>query len=235
MGAPSPIYRRIYMTDVRAYLESKNIPLKQGGSNNVHTTCFFCGEDPSKRGRLYINVDPTADPPGLFQCKLCDERGALNKLKKYFGDPITMDGADSYNPQLSKIKNLAADYYNSLLLEDNDFNEPFVYLLERGISVESMERYKLGYANGTLHQYLQSQGYDKEAILETGLIWDSGNDYFDDHIIIPYHIAGTVSTLRGRAFGDQKAKYKSLSHDKPMLYNTDTVNQSERKSSSLRR
>jgi hypothetical protein len=56
------------VVDVLGYLHSKGVQTKAAGVDNCHVACFFCGEDPSKRGRLYINTNPDADIPGLFHC-----------------------------------------------------------------------------------------------------------------------------------------------------------------------
>ena len=54
--------------DALSYIQSKNIPYKRAGANDINIACVFCNEDPQKRGRLYINVDPTQEVPGLFMC-----------------------------------------------------------------------------------------------------------------------------------------------------------------------
>lgn len=54
--------------DVLGYLQSKGLQIKQAGPNEVHVPCFYCQEDPQKRGRLYINIDPSQEVPGLHMC-----------------------------------------------------------------------------------------------------------------------------------------------------------------------
>lgn len=54
--------------DILGYLQSKGVHIKRAGGYEVNVPCMFHGEDPSKRGRLYINVDPRADIPGLYYC-----------------------------------------------------------------------------------------------------------------------------------------------------------------------
>ncbi len=56
------------MNDIIDYLESKDIQLKPANESNVHTTCWFHGEDPSDRGRLYINIDESSGALGVFNC-----------------------------------------------------------------------------------------------------------------------------------------------------------------------
>lgn len=54
--------------DLVEYLQSKGIEVKSGGSSQIHTTCFFCDEDPSRPGRLYFNNDRDSDKWGLYTC-----------------------------------------------------------------------------------------------------------------------------------------------------------------------
>ncbi len=54
--------------DMIGYLQSKGVAVKKVGPSDFNVPCFWCGEDPQKRGRLYINNDPLAEPPNLFMC-----------------------------------------------------------------------------------------------------------------------------------------------------------------------
>lgn len=208
------------MFDVRAYLESKGLALKEAGPTDVHTACVFCGEDSSKRGRLYINVDPNADPPGLFFCHLCSERGAINKLRKHFGDPPLTEGGEDVAPSSKReILNAAAEYYHTLLA---DHEKVYDYLHDqRGLSLETIQKHQLGWADGSLHIHLKSLGFSREQMVETGLVKPTnGRDFFQDRITIPYHVMNDVVGIRGKQIG---GKYFSVAGDKNRLFNVDAA------------
>jgi hypothetical protein len=73
--------------DVLGYISSRaHGPVKRAGGWEIHTACWYHGEDPQARGRLYINTDPEAEIPGLHECKVCGAHGSLVSIKKHFGD-----------------------------------------------------------------------------------------------------------------------------------------------------
>lgn len=214
------------MNSVIDYLNSKNVPFKHAGPNNIHLSCFFHSEDPSKRGRLYINVDPAMSPPGLFHCHVCGERGALNKIRKHFGDPPLDDDGNEYVKGSSKkistqnlsILRAAADYYNDRLY-DNE--EAFDWLrTKRGLTLETIMSHKLGYADGGLGSHLKGLGFAADEIKNCNLIKADGSDFFVNRITIPYIINGHVLQIRGK---DMNGKYFTPPGDQVRPYNIDSV------------
>lgn len=205
--------------DVEGYLQSKGCELKRAGQYELNTLCFFCNEADGKRGRLYINTDPLQEVPGLFHCKLCDERGGYNKIRKHFGDPIIRDDNDeTYNVSKSKILQLAAEYYYDKLADHED---AFRYLKnERGLTFDTIESHLLGYADGTLRDYLHGQGFSLGDMIDSGLVNDKGKDFFYAHITIPYMVSGNVVSIRGKEIG---GKYLTPKGHKAYLYNSDVT------------
>lgn len=204
--------------DIAGYLEGKGVTLRRASDKEVHTHCFFHGEEQDKRGRLYINVDPSVEPPGLFHCKVCDERGWAKQILEYFGDTLKQDEETEKSESLHHIYNAATDYYHEKLLENKN---ALVYLTEkRGLTVETIEKHKLGWADGTLKGHLNRLGIDSDDILKTGLIRDSGQDFLIDRITIPYIISGNTVTIRGK---DMEGKYFGLPGAKARLFNSDSA------------
>lgn len=204
------------------YLLSKGVVLKRGDDSNVHCACFFCGEDDHKRGRLYINIDENAEPKGLMFCHLCGVNGAINKIRKHFGDPPLRDddGRVDYTPK-SALLDDAAEFY---LFGLGDNEDAFKYLrYERGLELDTIEKFKLGYASGGLRKRLADKGYAMTEMVKSGLVDNRGNDFFTDHITIPYLVNGRVVQIRGRARKDGEAKYKTPSGNKAMLFNSDAT------------
>lgn len=214
--------------DVLEYLRGKSLNLKQAGQNEVHTACWYCGEDPGKRGRLYINVDPNASPPGLFECKICGESGAFNKIRKHFGDPaldddgnlFTKEGSTPTSGVVLAVLAEAAEFYHQNLA-----TAPQVLKWlesERGLSIETISKHKLGWATGGLKQYLMTRGFSLEDIHATGLVYKDGqqNDFFVNRVTIPFMANGKVVQIRGK---DMNGKYFTPPNTGVRPYNIDAV------------
>lgn len=205
------------MTDVLGYLHSKGIAYKPGTGKNIHTQCFFCGEDPAARGRLYINTDPDAEVPALYKCFLCDASGNLTTLKRHFGDPVNERELDSHIR--SEILKMAATYYHGQL---DNFSDVVAYLKgpDRGLSAETITQHEVGYAPmdiaydvatkqttvrrpRRLYSHLRTAGFTPKDILGTGLCQERNDGIYDSlagMVTIPYHTAGACVALRGRTW-----------------------------------
>ena len=130
--------------DLAEYLVSKDVQLKQGNDQNYYTTCFFCNEDPGKRGRLYFNLNPESSAYGLYFCFLCQARGGINSIRKHFGDPPIKE--DEFAEQFSYVFETATQYYMERLYEHP---EAYEYLRkERGLEEATIEKLRLGWADG---------------------------------------------------------------------------------------
>lgn len=215
------------MVDVLAYLNSKQLVLKRAPGDEYHTSCWLCNEPEGKRGRLYVNTNPDADIPGLYHCKVCDSRGSLVSIQKHFGDATEKQEKEDTGYIRRAILATAARYYAEAL----DDNVVALRWLtgERGLSIETIESHQLGWADGGLFKHLRRGGYAVEDIAATGLtmvLRESGKtaDFLQQRISIPYHVAGSVVMIRGRAFGDdsQGSKYITPTGQKTRLFNTDS-------------
>ena len=206
-------------TDVLSYIQSKNIPYKQAGACNINIACVFCNEDPQKRGRLYINVDPSQEVPGLFMCHLCGERGGLNKLRKHFGDSVKReDGQEDNFRQRNAILSAATEYYHANLGTREDVLRWLK--TERGLTVESILKHEIGWADGKMVKFLTEKGFTVADIAKTGLCDEKGRDFLFAHVTIPYHVQGNVVMIRGKDMG---GKYLTPPHQKARLFNTDAT------------
>lgn len=214
--------------DVLRYLESKGLQLKRAGGWEIHTACMFCGEDPQARGRLYINTDPDAEIPGLFECKICDKHGALPTIQRFFGDePERSKEDDDRWIGRREIFAEAASYYHECLAEHPDVYK-WLRGPDRGLTLETIQKAQLGYANGGLLHHMREKGYQTKDLIETGLVVEySGRlqDSLREMVTIPYFVTGNVVTIRGRKwpFDGSGAKYKTLGGNSVRLYNSDAV------------
>jgi len=221
------------MSNVVSYLESKNIELHPASNGNVRTLCWFHGEDgEAKTGRLYIQADSEHPHFGQFFCHRCDERGTFNKIRHHFGDAPDGEVTPVEKSKRLQILSQAAQYYHERLIygegteSDPQPNlEALEYLQqERGLSMDVILRFKLGVADGQLGDYLLMNGHQRDHISSTGLVWDTGKDFFTPGMImIPYFVQGTCAQIRGRDLGAVKNKYKTPPGQLPIPFNIDIV------------
>lgn len=201
--------------EIKEYLESKGCSVKDRGIDHISTHCFFCNEEETKAGRLYINADESSDKYGVYFCFLCGAKGGINQIRAHFGDePISIDGYVERNP----IVDIAAQYYFEKLLENK---EAYYYLTkDRGLSDEIIVQARLGWADGTLCNHLISKGFTAEEIQETKLVNKYGEDTFDNHIIFPYMEYGRAVQLRGKPIG---GKTISTGQPQALPYGLDSI------------
>jgi replicative DNA helicase len=238
------------LPDVAGYLAAKGLALKPADARNVHTACIFCDEPPEARGRLYINIDPDAEIPGLFFCHRCQRKGSLGALKLALGDTATETDTD--HETRSAILTFAADFYHDELFDK--FFSVFRYLRgpQRGLSPDTLRSQKIGYAAmpttdkrvlqpRTLYSALRGEGFDTDAILGSGVCRKDERrntivDALAGMVTIPYLTAGQVVALRGRTwpytpedfaefdgptYTPPSGKYKTISGTSTRLFNTD--------------
>lgn len=211
------------MTEVRDYLNSKGLQLMEAGGDNVHLLCFFHGEQPGKRGRLYINVGD-GEEAGLYMCHRCDARGNYRTIRQHFGDPPLSDGSKD-EPDVKAALADALDYYER---QHTDKTRDYLRT-RRGLNDETIARFRLGYAPAsqrTLWDYLSKERkHERDAILGTGLCKidrRSGEirDFFSRQIVIPYLVNGNPMQLRGK---DPSGKYLTPPGQKARLFNAETA------------
>ena len=213
--------------DIVDYLTEKGLKPRQANATNIHLACFFHGEADDERGRLYISTEA---PNFFWQCFVCGETGGLNKIRKFFGDvPLRNASADAKPDDLADdtlqgIFNAATEFYHEALGENA---EAFAYLRQkRGLTYETITKFKLGYSNGNLLPHLMACGFTATDIKKTGLVDQFGADTLKGQITLPYLVLGNTVTIRGK---DIEAKYFSLPGSKAMLFNMTTLLESSRK------
>lgn len=228
--------------DVLNYLHDKGVTTKPATRDEIHTTCWYCAEEPSKRGRLYINVSHDARAAGLHHCKKCDARGNLVTLMRHFGDELQVSDDEDWSKdvRVQQVLQVATEYYHNKLGLDH-----LKYLkTDRGFSAKTISNYKIGYADGTLYPYLRSEGYEIADIERAGLIKvkrgqgrdEEGNlildgkiedvfDVFRGYLTIPYLVAGNPVLIRGRKWDDDRTgpKYLSPPDQVTRMFNTDST------------
>ncbi|AUN13991.1 DNA primase [Paraclostridium sordellii] len=206
---------------------SDYIKVQQSGSN-YKGLCPFHGE---KTPSFYINTSKQ-----IYKCFGCGEGGdvinfimkienlefmdAVKLLAKDCGIEINTNMDEQSKIRMEKIKKFqdinteAARYYFSNLIKDKNYG--YEYLRKRGLDDKIIKKFGLGYAPKAwtnLMDYLISNGYDKNTLVECGLVTykENGNKYYDrfiNRVIFPiFDYRGNVIGFGGRVLDDALPKY----------------------------
>lgn len=203
------------------------VPLKKVGRNFKANCPFHNEKSPS------FVVSPERQ---IWHCFGCSKGGDIftfiteyekmdfSEALKYLADKagIKLSGTifksdnDRRKDLIFTLNNLAANYYNYLLLNHPVGKKGLDYLLEKRKLNESLiKTFNLGYAphRDSLSLYLmRKKGYREQDLIDAGLSMRMGRDvldFFRDRIIFPIKDArGNIVAFSGRALGaEQMPKY----------------------------
>jgi len=136
--------------------------------------------------------------------------------------------------RLYEISDLAANFF-SKQLESKTGKEAKKYLLDRGISEDSIKKWRLGYAPDVwqaLSDFLVSRGYKREEAIKAGLAIkkeeEKSNtqsyDRFRKRIMFPiFDLSSQVVGFTGRIFGDSKEVAKYVNTPNTPLYDKSRI------------
>ena len=136
----------------------------------------------------------------------------------------------SERQRLYEICELAAKFFEKQLEEGNTGKEAKKYLLQRGLTEESIKKWRIGYSPDVwqgLSDFLTSRGYQKDEIQKAGLALTSEKgsfyDRFRGRIIFPiFDLNSQVAGFGGRIFkSDDPAKY--LNSPSTLLYDKSRI------------
>ncbi len=137
--------------------------------------------------------------------------------------------------RLYEITELGAKFFEKQLEGSAIGNEAKNYLLKRGISAESIKKWRLGYSPDTwngLTDFLIGQGYKREEVVKAGLAIEKEQnkqdsyDRFRGRIMFPvFDTNGQVVGFGGRVFkdADKKETAKYINTPQTMLYDKSGV------------
>src|SRR5947199_2115271 len=131
--------------------------------------------------------------------------------------------ANAVRERLRKLNEDALLWFHQILLRAKEAEQARAYVQSRGISVDSVIAFALGYAPNQregLAPYLLSRGYTERELIVGGLARERASDgseknsgdgvydYFRNRLIFPIRdMRGRVIGFGGRALGDGKPKY----------------------------
>lgn len=207
---------------------SETVVLKRAGKD-YKGCCPFHGE---KSPSFFVSPDK-----GIFKCFGCNEGGDvfafIQKSKGLDFIDSVRDLAQKYGVQLAEsvedrkqydkrsqilmLYQQASEYYIHLLQDPNEGAFARQYLQDRGMTAETIAKFKLGYAPNAwdgLLTYLSEKTKVSQATLEeAGLVRkrqeSSGcYDLFRNRLMIPICDSdGKVIAFGGRTLGDDQVKY----------------------------
>lgn len=174
--------------NLRNYLEAKGYEFKSSAGQDISKTCPFCEDS-----KFHFYVDPEKS---VYFCHKCNAKGNSYDLRRHFND---LD-----NPNLVSFKKAigakepkkpppdkAVQYHNALMENQKAFN----YLIGRGINLETITHFKIGYAN------------------EGGKEW----------ITIPYFEGGVLINIKYRTLPPLPKEFKRFKDAKSALFNRDCI------------
>ena len=143
------------MSEVISYLNSKGIAFKTEGSEVV-IQCPQCGKQ-----KLYINLSTC-----LLHCFYCEAtnpsgdltKGHLSKLKEYYGDIVPISVTKKIDKKEVNFSLLVERYHNDILIN----KKALKYLLGRGITVDSIKRFKLGFVRMKEQDWISIPAFKNE-------------------------------------------------------------------------
>jgi DNA primase len=132
--------------------------------------------------------------------------------------------------QMIEAHELLRKFYHHLLVNTKEGQEALEYLLNRGFTMESIDRFQIGYALPSwdfVSKLLEKRGFSLELIEKAGLVIQREKDgtYFDrfrDRIMFPIlDHQGNMIAFSGRSLGGEEPKY--LNSPETQIFNKSKV------------
>ncbi|NGX38745.1 MAG: DNA primase [Chlamydiae bacterium] len=171
-------------------------------SGDTHYHCFGCGAHGDAIAFLMNHQKMTfVDAVD----SLGERFGVVLKKEEGSGEPR---GASRI--LLKEALELATRLYHTLLLHTKEGHVALEYLYRRGIDLDFIRAFRLGYAPsmpGTLLKLAKGEGITEEVLLSSGLISERRRDFFSERITFPVTdpfgavIAFSARKIREETFG----------------------------------
>jgi DNA primase len=184
--------------------------------------CFGCGEG----GDIFTFVEKIEGVDFYNALKILADRAGvkLQPRKIRYGEK---EYAPDINTKLYEINDWAARLFHQLLLKHPKAKTAREYLQKRGIKMETIERFRIGFAPESwdyIIKFLTNKSYSKEEIFKAGLlVRNEKGDYYDrfrGRIMFPINnVIGNCIAFTSRVLmkDDKGAKYLN-SADSPVYH-----------------
>lgn len=182
--------------------------------------CFGCGAG----GNVITFLMQKENMNFVEAIKYLAERENIKLDETYLTDE-ELESNKKRGQLLEILKESARYFHFSLRAPENE--EALSYLTSRGLSVEAIKQFGLGYAShqfNDLYEYLKQKGYKDELLLDSGLFLQGKNnqkmlyDRFAGRVIYPiFDLSKKVIAFGGRVLDGSLPKY--LNSPENMLFN----------------
>ena len=168
---------------------------------------FYCFSS-QKGGTVFDFIQEVEKVSFPEAARLLAERVGV-EIPEGQGDPA----ADRRVAGLRELYNRVTNTFHYLLTEDDRGEEARRYLNDRGITRETIEAFRMGYAPGDphwLHRFLVKKGYSPGFLAESGLFSRRRADwaFFRNRVMFPITTAtGDVVAFGARELGEGGPKY----------------------------
>ncbi|MBW2452128.1 MAG: DNA primase [Deltaproteobacteria bacterium] len=221
------------------------LPLKRSGANHLGLCPFHQEKTPS------FNVNAARQ---IFHCFGCGVGGnvftflmrmdgisfpdAVKRLAERAGVEVVEDASSpedlkrrALREQLFQINHAACDFYHHILMNGTEGSPGRRYLRRRGYAGQTVQAFQVGFAPEEwerLARHLDSQGFQSEAVLQTGLCRHGKQgrghyDLFRNRLLFPIHDAqGRCIAFGGRVLDDSLPKYIN-SPESPIYHKSETL------------
>ncbi|HBB27577.1 TPA: DNA primase [Candidatus Gracilibacteria bacterium] len=148
----------------------------------------------------------------LMEIEKIEFSEALHILAKEAGVELKTDYYKERGEKTGDVYDMyriATDFYHEEICREENI-EKLNYLLNRGISQETIDRFKLGYSGNPreLFARLKEKGFTEQGIIDSGIFVGPGRDKFYGRIIFPIaNFAGHTVAFTGRITGQGEPKY----------------------------
>ncbi|MEG1820067.1 MAG: DNA primase [Oscillospiraceae bacterium] len=174
--------------------------------------CFGCG----KGGDAITFVREIENLDYLEAVKMLAEKAGLNMPDDNYDDTI-----NKKRRRMIEINKEAARFFHNYMLSQKG-KEGLDYYLSRGLTMQTIRHFGLGYAPNDWHEllnYMAQKGYSKSELVEADLAKKSTKgdkiNYYDNfrhRAIVPIiDLRGNIIAFGGRVLDDSKPKYVNTS------------------------
>jgi len=197
-------------------LISRYVPLKRSGAAHKGRCPFHDEKTPSfvvqSASKSYHCFGCGAHGDALsflMQYEHLDFKGSLEFLSERYGVALEVEQNSDVKKGPSKVRlrqvmEEACRFFHVQLLYSKTAEPAREYLYSRGISLEFVQMFAIGFAPAQegLKPYLLSKGFRTEELREVGLIGERGREFFSERIVFPI-----LDTL-GHTVGFSARKYR---------------------------
>ena len=180
---------------------------------DTHYHCFGCGAHGDAIGFLMTHLKISF----VEAAEMLAERFQVALERS---DNSQESGTRVKKTVLKEALEKACQIYHFLLLHSKEGHSALHYLFERGIDLQFIQLFRIGYAPAgqeTLLKILLSLGYGHDVLEAAGLIGKKGRDFFHERITFP------ICDVFGSVIGFSARKYKEVTFGGKYINTAETL------------